>query len=89
MREKPRISDEDLVERVSAAYGLRVRDATFLAAGADADAAAYRISTDEGPLFLKLRRGRSPAPEVSTFLAGSGPIRCCDSRPFCSGDCSC
>jgi hypothetical protein len=33
-----------------------VHGVRFLAVGADVDAAAYRIKTDEGTFFLKLRR---------------------------------
>lgn len=85
MREKPRISDEQLAERVGAAYGLTIRDVAFLAGGADADAAAYRITCDDGPLFLKLRWRPSPAAELTAYLAGIGSTGVIAPRPALDG----
>ena len=56
MLEKPNIADDSIVQHLRDFYGLTVYGVRFLAVGADVDAAAYRIETDEGTFFLKLRR---------------------------------
>ncbi len=57
MLEKPQLADTALIQLLNSAYGLDVRDLSFLPLGADAHTAVYRlITTDDTPYFLKLRR---------------------------------
>jgi spectinomycin phosphotransferase len=56
MLEKPNIADGSIVQHLRDFYGLNAHGVGFLAAGADVDAAAYRVETDEGTFFIKLRR---------------------------------
>ena len=70
MLEKPNIADDSIVRHLRDFYGLNAHGVGFLAVGADVDAAAYRIETDEGTFFLKLRRTVSGAMlSLARFLA--------------------
>ncbi len=54
----PAISAGTIMSCLRDAYGLRMRQATFLPIGADVNAAVYRVEADDGALyFLKLKRG--------------------------------
>ena len=58
MLEKPNIPDETLVACLYADYGVTVTEVTFLALGADANTAVYRVAAaNQTPYFLKLRSG--------------------------------
>jgi spectinomycin phosphotransferase len=86
MLEKPHIADDSIVQHLRDFYGLNAHGVCFLAVGADVDAAAYRIETDEGTFFLKLRRtvsrdmlplARFLADEISTQVLAPLPARSC------------
>ena len=73
--EKPQVSDSDIAGCLESAFGLRVREISFLALGADPDSAVYRVvAEDEVPYFLKLRRGDmdKAAVAVPRFLSDQG-----------------
>lgn len=58
MLEKPDISDEQLLVRLRADYGLAITDLTFLPLGFDLNAAVFRaVAGDAAAYFVKLRRG--------------------------------
>ncbi len=87
MLEKPDIEDDSIVQHLRDSYDLNATEVRFLAVGADVDAAAYRIETDKGTFFLKLRRTVSQAMlSLARFLADKGdtqvqaPLLACDGR---------
>ncbi|WP_420642834.1 phosphotransferase [Candidatus Leptofilum sp.] len=58
MLEKPTVADEAIVACVQDAFGLKVREISFLPLGADMNTAVYRLITPaQEPYFLKLRSG--------------------------------
>ena len=57
MLDRPDVADEAIAQRVRDEYGLDVRAVEFLALGADAGAAAFRIECADRVVFAKLRRG--------------------------------
>lgn len=58
MLTKPDLHDATLVDCLRDAYGLNIREITFLPLGADINSAVYRaVSDDETRYFVKLRRG--------------------------------
>ncbi|GAA3132353.1 phosphotransferase enzyme family protein [Streptomyces rectiviolaceus] len=71
---KPGVDSGDITRHVQAAYGLRVVDVAPLALGADADAATFRLSADDGAYFLKLRRGTADdtTTRLQSYLAEAG-----------------
>lgn len=71
----PDLSPDAIREFLRETWGLRVREATFLAIGADAYAFVFRVETEGGAaFFLKLRRGAfdSITVEVPAFLHDHG-----------------
>jgi spectinomycin phosphotransferase len=75
MLEKPDLGDERILSCLRDEYGLIVVQATFLPIGADPNAAAYRIDTDDGrTYFLKLSKGglKESAVEVPRLLKAQG-----------------
>jgi spectinomycin phosphotransferase len=57
MLQKPDLPDENIASCLLDRYALNVTAITFLALGADADTAVYRVSADDSAAyFLKLRR---------------------------------
>lgn len=71
----PSLAPETIFATVRDAYGLGVRQATFLPLGADINAAVYRIEADDGAsYFLKLKRGEFDeiAVTIPAFLHGLG-----------------
>lgn len=71
----PALAPETIFATMRAAYGLDVRQATFLPLGADINAAVYRIDAEDGATyFLKLKRGEFDeiAVAVPAFLYGLG-----------------
>ena len=90
MLEQPAIDDAEIAAHVMGAFELVVTDVAFLPVGADEHAAAYRITSDRGDHFLKLRRvaldkARATA-ELCRFLAGSGPTNVLGPIPGRSGE---
>src|SRR5580700_7128254 len=80
MLDRPEITDETIAQHVRHAYGLDARAVQFLALGADADAAAFRVECADRVVFAKLRRGAGTAAVESlvalpAFLAEVGPTR--------------
>ena len=70
MFEKPDIANDAIVKHLRDSYGLNAHEIRFLALGADVDAAAYRIETNEGRFFFKLRRTVSrDTLALASFLA--------------------
>jgi spectinomycin phosphotransferase len=58
MLEKPDLQDAKIIACLQDSYGLQIVQVTFLALGADQNAAVYRVVAAAGrPYFLKLRRG--------------------------------
>lgn len=57
MREKPAVADSEILKRLNAEFVLFAQTAEFLPIGADGNAWAYRVDTDETSYFLKMRRG--------------------------------
>lgn len=74
MLEKPTLSEDQIVARVSQAYALPVSRLAFLPIGADIHTAVYRVDTkDERTFFLKLRRRFEPnTARIPRFLFDSG-----------------
>ena len=74
MLEKPDISEEFVISRLHAEYGLHVAELTFLPIGADLGTAVYRVVADDGkPYFLKLRKGFDEiSVTVPLFLKSQG-----------------
>ena len=72
MSPKPDAAMGQIVEYVRKVYGIDARH-VGLAAGGDVEVTVYRVDSDEGPHFLKLRRDqpRNPPP-LSRYLADSG-----------------
>ncbi len=71
----PDLSPDAIREFLREMWGLRVREATFLAIGADANAFVFRVETADGAAyFLKLRRGPfdTVTVEVPAFLHDHG-----------------
>ncbi|XSG77240.1 phosphotransferase enzyme family protein [Herpetosiphon llansteffanensis] len=67
MLEQPQLAETALVQCLNLAYGLQVRELTFLPLGADAHTAVYRVvTTNDTPYFLKLRQNH--------FIPASVPI---------------
>jgi spectinomycin phosphotransferase len=59
--EKPDLPDDELRDCLQVAYGLALRELTFLPLGADVNTAVYRaVATDGTPYFVKLRSGSGP-----------------------------
>lgn len=94
MREKPAIADEKILSRLNASYGVSARQTEFLPIGADGNAWAYRVHTDEKSYFLKIKRGQ-PAQSmlvVPDYLKSNGveeviaPIRTQDNRLYAQMD---
>lgn len=56
MIEKPDISDERIVSAVQGNFSIRVARIEFLPLGLDSSAWAYRVETENGAFFLKLRK---------------------------------
>jgi spectinomycin phosphotransferase len=71
--DKPDLADQRVVECVWAGWGLPATDVGFLALGADAGAAVYRVDAGDR-YFLKLRRGglAEAGLAVARFLADHG-----------------
>lgn len=69
---KPGVGSGDITRHVQDVYGLHVVDVSFLALGADA--ATFRVVTDKGTYFLKLRRGAGDetTARLQSFLAEAG-----------------
>ena len=58
MLEKPDIQEDKITTCIQQAYGLRASQLEFLPLGADANAAVYRLTTEDGQAyFVKLKRG--------------------------------
>jgi spectinomycin phosphotransferase len=74
MLEKPDISDELIISRLEAEYGLQVAELTFLPLGADLRTVVYRVVTDDGTAyFLKLRKNFDEViVRVPLFLKANG-----------------
>ncbi len=54
----PDIASDTIIAFLGELYALRIRRVTFLPIGADANAAVFRVDTnDDTPYFLKLKRG--------------------------------
>jgi spectinomycin phosphotransferase len=67
MLEKPTLDEQALIQHVRDAYGVTIRQATFLPIGADTHTAVYRASDESDRIyFLKIRRGDFN--EVSVLL---------------------
>src|SRR4030095_11662823 len=73
MLEKPEIPDELIISRLQAEYEIRANELHFRPSG-DMNAAAYRVTTDNGVThFLKLRKGFDEiAVTVPIFLKSQG-----------------
>jgi spectinomycin phosphotransferase len=75
MLEKPDLENESIIACLNDEYGLHVAKLAFLPFGADRNAAAYRVVSDDGmPYFLKLRRGgfNNTSLVLSAFLSDQG-----------------
>jgi spectinomycin phosphotransferase len=57
MLEKLNIDNELIISRLQEEYQLRVAELTFLPLGADLGTAVYRVISNNGTYFLKLRKG--------------------------------
>ena len=69
MLQKPDLPDEMIASCLSDEYGLKTTEIAFLALGADADTAVYRVSADDdAAYFLKLRRHGAFAPATVEIL---------------------
>ena len=69
MLQRPDLSDEMIASCLSDEYELKATGIAFLALGADADTAVYRVSADEdAAYFLKLRRHGAFAPATVEIL---------------------
>lgn len=87
MIEPPDIAIEAIVERVRAAFGIPAEDATFLPAGNDSSAWAFRVSDATDRWFLKVFRRQVDAAsvEVPRFLASRGVRHLLPSLPASNG----
>jgi spectinomycin phosphotransferase len=65
MLERPKLADDAIIGRLRAEYDLVSPRLEFLPIGNDARAWAFRIETDAGKYFLKLRRG---APKLASLF---------------------
>ncbi|HYM16177.1 MAG TPA: aminoglycoside phosphotransferase family protein [Dehalococcoidia bacterium] len=74
MSPSPELAAARVAEFVRSVYGLDARQVALLDRLSDADLTAYRVETDDGPLFLKLRRD-APPPPLAGYLADSGMTR--------------
>ena len=75
MLEPPDIPTERIIDRLWAAYGLRIGHIAFLPLGADQNTAVYRaIAEDGAPYFVKLRGGAfdAVAVDLPRFLFEQG-----------------
>src|SRR5689334_8790029 len=74
MLEKPAIDDEEIIRCLQHAYGFDVRSISFLPLGADVNTAVYRVETETGTYFVKLRHGdfNKASVTVPDHLAGNG-----------------
>lgn len=75
MLEKPDLPDEKIITCLREAYGLSIRQITFLPLGVDVNAAVYRaVEQDATAYFVKLRRGAFDATAVALpkFLHDQG-----------------
>lgn len=57
MLERPDLADAKIIEQLQADYGLRIRGLDFMPIGNDQRAWSYRVETETGVYFLKLRKG--------------------------------
>ena len=57
MLERPDLADAKIIKQLEAHYGLRIRGLEFMPIGNDQRAWAYRVETEAGVYFLKLRKG--------------------------------
>ncbi len=72
MSPKPDVALNQILEYVRRVYGIDARHIA-LAAGGDAEVTVYRVDSDQGPHFLKLRRDQSGNPlPLARYLADSG-----------------
>ncbi len=75
MLEPPNIPAVQIAGCLHAAYGLSIREISFLPLGADVNSAAYRVVARNGTAyFLKLRRGHVPEATLAIphWLRGAG-----------------
>jgi spectinomycin phosphotransferase len=88
MLEKPNLDDEKIVDSLRDQYGLAIAEVEFLPLGADANAAVYRVTSDEQtPYFLKLRSGLfdETAVTLPRFLYDQGVQHILAAIPTTSG----
>ncbi len=71
MSPKPDAAVSQIVEYVRKVYGIDVLHVS-LAAGGDAEVTVYRVDSDQGPYFLKLRRDQPESPPLARYLADLG-----------------
>ncbi len=94
MLEGPQLSNERIIVKLSASYGLTVRSLDFLPVGNDARAWSFRLQTASGLFFLKLRAGELNRASllVPHYLRDCGienvvaPLPAVDRRLFASLD---
>ncbi|MEX1253312.1 MAG: aminoglycoside phosphotransferase family protein [Dehalococcoidia bacterium] len=71
MSPKPVVALAQIVEHVRRVYGIDARE-VGLAAGADAGVTVYRIGSDQGAYFLKLRAEQPESAPLARWLADAG-----------------
>ncbi len=57
MLERPKLSDEKIISCLQDKYGLFVEELTFLPIGNDIHSSAFKVHTNKGEYFLKVRSG--------------------------------
>ncbi len=71
MSPKPDVAVRQIASHIRDVYGIDARR-IILAAGGDAEVTVYRIDSDAGPYFLKLRRDQPQSPPLARYLADAG-----------------
>ncbi len=71
MSPKPDVAVRQVVAHIRDVYGIDVRHIS-LADGGDAEVTVYRIDSDEGRYFLKLRQEQPGSPPLARYLADAG-----------------
>src|SRR5689334_604175 len=74
MLEKPEIEDQEVIDCLREAYGVKVDAISFLPLGADVNTAVYRADSKGTSYFVKLRRGdfKEASVVIPNLLAESG-----------------
>jgi spectinomycin phosphotransferase len=94
VREPPELAGDEIAGALQAGFGIRVAGLAFLAVGNDADSWAYRVDTDGGQRFLKVRSGAGamPGAAVPAYLELRGtprvlaPLRTRAGEPYLAVD---